>query len=386
MRFAVKRLSASDLTVLSTHHGVVSKTNQKGINLDHNPFDRIIYPLLGKLYDEHKAKLDQRRISGSKSPKPKGPAFPVGLLVGGPNGHAPVASDHHIGVYDKNWRLNGAFIRPPANEPALYADLEEGDFALLVFSGEAVPENVGLLWIRQAGGGADPALHAALKTLIGTSSMRALTEQAIRTAIAPLALDAGHAIFALLPDEAFETAVAAAVEAGPKEISKVASSPRVVTAETLAKIQQAREINGRMGEELVNAYLSGLKGLTVDWVSSRNTFAPLDFRTTDGASGAATSLDVKTTTGTHKTTFHLSAGELEEAAGSADPYFIYRVSELEGGEALLRISDDIRPFARDVLTSLKSLPPGAAPASFVIEPDEWGVGWGPPVRLRKPDV
>src|ERR1700761_5012185 len=99
-RIALKRLTASDLTLFETLFRTLNAGNQKAINLNADIFVDRLYPSLPGLVPTY------------------GDTIPVTLTVLG-----PAASPAHVisraitkrEAY-KNWRLNGEFIRDPDGE------------------------------------------------------------------------------------------------------------------------------------------------------------------------------------------------------------------------------------------------------------------------------
>src|SRR5476651_2125325 len=133
MRFAVKRLTRSDLTFFEYQFRRQNAGNQKSINLNADVFVEIIFP-------------QARTFSGGHARQ-----FPLPLTIYGPGLRPePFRITRKIiaaGDRQKNWRLNGEFVRDPEFDPTRYHNLAAGDFALFGFEGAAVPTGVTLVLI-----------------------------------------------------------------------------------------------------------------------------------------------------------------------------------------------------------------------------------------------
>jgi hypothetical protein len=109
-------------------------------------------------------------------------------------------------------------------------------------------------------------------------------------------------------------------------------------------------------------------------------FAPFDF---DIRSGPLTGrVDAKTTQGPFERAFHLSLGEIVEAAESHVPYKIARIYLLGGDGARMRISDDISGLAQRLLSAHDAAMFGGIRADgFTVPTDADGLAWGAEVIL-----
>src|SRR5690349_10097613 len=120
-KLALKRLTASDLTLFKWHFQNHPAGKQKAFNLDANVLVGRLFPQLGE---------------PALVPHPR---YPLGLYLYGP-GLAPANNlQRKILKQQKNWRLNGELIDNPVENPELYNVLAPGDFALFEFSDGAVP-------------------------------------------------------------------------------------------------------------------------------------------------------------------------------------------------------------------------------------------------------
>ena len=105
----------------------------------------------------------------------------------------------------------------------------------------------------------------------------------------------------------------------------------------------------------------------------------MDFEATD-VNGVTESIEVKTTSGEFERPFHVSLSELREAATGNRNYRIYRVYGADTEGAKLRVSNDLRPLARNILKLFEQLPAGVAPDGVTIAPSL--LSFGKVVRLH----
>jgi Domain of unknown function (DUF3883) len=130
------------------------------------------------------------------------------------------------------------------------------------------------------------------------------------------------------------------------------------------------EGNRAGGEEFVNTYFDKLKAnAKIDnfqWESQENAVAPYDFSFEQGTRKSF--LDVKATSGGFERNIHLSFPELLAMRDSAEPYYIYRVYDVQETSAKLRISKEMRAFADSVLKVLAGLPNGVNSDGISVSP------------------
>lgn len=352
-RIAVKKLTASDLTFFVWHFRNKNAGNQKAINLNADVFVDQLYPDLPELAREHAGKI------------------PIDLHIFGPGRHL----DHNLqrkiikrGSY-KNWRLNGELIIDPEDAQNRYDILEPGDLAVLDFYGAALPSRLVMLLLA-ARDPSDSALHRMLKPLLQTERMIRVDRSQLQAATREIRLEPDHPFRLLIPDSDIEEAALGNAEAA-KRIWR-SRSIRETSKSHLYNLRDTAEEIGSRGEELINAYLTRMKSSgeidDFEWVSELNAVAPYDFefRLSDMS---MTKIEVKTTIGEHRRPFHLSMAELVEACESDAPYAIWRISNLDEYQILLRKAPDIRDKARRVLNSLQDIPTGVRPDGFTISPD-----------------
>lgn len=154
MKFAIKRLTRSDLTFFESKFRTIRAGNQKAINLNRDVFEKALFPAAAVAAQDVDFKL------------------PVTVDIFGPDGAPQYRLARHItkGTTYKNWRLNGAFVPDPDDQPQRFDGMAEGDIAVLGFEGEPVPSRVALILVTPSG--ADASLHAKLLEEVGGSTAR----------------------------------------------------------------------------------------------------------------------------------------------------------------------------------------------------------------------
>jgi hypothetical protein len=365
-RLALKRLSWSDLSVFEWQFGAVS---QRSITLSENVLVDQLFPALGD------ATRGRRWL-------------PLNLSIFGPGGRGEINLERKIirNMVSRNWRLGDEVISNPYNDAARFNIIIPGDYAMFLFEGDVIPSSATILFVSSASP-EDATLHGALGQfgLSGRDSMRALEEDEIARIIAQIQLPENHPLASfVLTDELQEAAIGSSAAA--ERLMRRAHAP-AVSMEALRRARDQAEEIGRLGEELVAVYLDQLLragGLSAfEWVSEINAVAPLDFRISP-TGAAAERLDVKTTTGPFERPFHVSFAELKEMAKESEgPYRIYRVYEADESGAKLRISDDLRNFAKAVIGALAVLPPGTAVDAISVDPT--GLPFGSAIALAPSD-
>jgi hypothetical protein len=345
---AIKRLSASDLTFFEEIFNTRRNSNQKALNLNRDVFIDEIYPgLAGVRMTTEGAIGVQLSILG--------PGLAPEYRVPRSIGRTPGA---------KNWRLNGAAVPDPQNEPARFTNLVAGDVAILEFTGQPVPESVRMILLCQAAP-EDAQLHAALQPKVQNPSMATIGQRELMALVDVLQVDPNHPVRLLLMDRALEDAALGGVEGSVR----LARLPRLTAAQLLQAKARAADI-GAAGEGLVNAHLVSeveRGALTsFEWTSSVNAIAPYDFGC-DCPNTGNRMIDVKSTSGEHDRRIHVSSAELQVMGGSTH-YDIYRVSEVTEVDGKLRIARDVGPFAQNILNSVAQLPQGVSIDGVSIDP------------------
>lgn len=364
MRFAVKRLTPSDLGFFEAHFDKANVSGQKSLNLNRKVFIDDLYPNL----PDRLAAL--------------GGAIRVSLQVNGPGASFPALelSRKITKRGSKNYRLNGEFLSNPKDAVDRFAKLAPGDLALLAFEGSGEPTGVRFYAISAAEPD-DAALHAALSSPDGPSMVSFDTEDlAARIAVAP----PSHPVHDLFLEADLAQDLEQAAQGDAQAARRLLARPgsRKVSAAQLAAARRRAEEIGSDGEQLIAGHFGrGANGLTAwVWRSAENAICPFDFEIQTAA--GAVRVEVKATTNAHGTAFHISMAEIA-AAAEAGRYDLYRVSGLGTEGGTLRICEDIGDFARGLLTALAALPPGVRPDGFTVSPDIFE--WSPSIDLGWPD-
>lgn len=367
MRFAVKRLTKSDLSFFEPQFRRLNKrSGQKSINLNRDPFVDVLYPDLPDIITDRGGELE------------------VPLWIAGPGtafSDIRIARKISKGQGYKNYRLNGEFVPNPDDADTRFDHLQPDDVAVLAFEGAGQPSRI-RLFVLSAAEVADQAPLAAL-TPPERPSMVAISPEKLSAAIALTPED--HPLRSLFLDPKDAADLEEAAQGDASATQRLLNRPvrRPVSAEELAAARRRAEETGREGERLIRDHFeSGAAGDgDWSWRSAENAIHPWDFEL-NGSSGE-TRIEVKSTRGAHSTGFHISMAELEAAAGGA-PYHIYRVSRLgpEGGE--LQIAEDFGRFAGGLLDLMAGLPAGVRPDGFTVDPGL--LSWSDAVSLAWLDV
>ncbi|MBV9968088.1 MAG: hypothetical protein JO008_20630 [Alphaproteobacteria bacterium] len=255
-KLALKRLSAADLTFFEWQFRHLGVGGQKSINLNADVFVDQLFPAIG----------EATRPSGR---------VPIDLWIFGPGSRPAINLQRKIikgGSY-KNWRLNGEFVTNPLDEPDRFNLLVPGDYAFFSFEGDVVPSSATVLFVASQSP-QDGTLHGALAQfgLSGRDSMRALEESDISHLIAGAQLPENHPLASfVLTDELQEAAIGNSAAA--ERLLRRARAP-AVSSDALRRAREQAEEIGRLGEELVAAYLERLARLggisAFEWVSEIN--------------------------------------------------------------------------------------------------------------------
>jgi hypothetical protein len=351
-RLALKRLTASDLTFFQWQFVHRNAGNQKAINLNADVFIDMLYPNLPESTQSQNGRI------------------PLDLYLYGP-GLAPEYNLQRkivkFGTY-KNWRMNGEFVTNPPDDPDRFNILNPGDFCLFDFQGELIPNTARVVFVA-ASLIEDASLHNQLHQFLRNRKMMALTSQMLNEVIAAAGVHEQHPVYDLLLENALEDASQGGIEGIRRLQSRVRVSHRRISSATL---QQARENAGRigrLGEEFINNYLSGLKREgtihNFEWVSDDNAVAPYDFRIE--VAEEVVLIDVKTTENSFNNPLHISYNELLQMRDVAR-YDLYRVYEVRGTTAQMRIAFNLNEFSRNILRILEELPQGVRPDGISVDP------------------
>lgn len=357
-KLALKRLTASDLTLFRWHFENRNAGNQKSINLNRDVFVDVLYPALPDAVAQQEGRL------------------PLDLSIYGPDGKAGINLQRKIvkhGTY-KNWRLDGEFVNNPQEEPDRFNSLEPDDLALFDFAEGVVPSAANLLLI-QRDAARDKALYAALAPVLGNTRMKAVSEREIEDAIRATSVGSDHPIQNIIVDEALEDAAQGGLE-GSERLWH-GTSNRYLSRDALDRARRKSENNGRAGEQIVYDYLLRLRDEgqleAVEWISENsNPIAPYDFSIQQN--GEEVLLDVKTTDAEFSRRLHISMNEIRQMANGDEDYQLYRVYEVRDSEAKVRIASDVKQKAQEILVSLANLPEGVNPDSFSFKPEVFDFG------------
>ena len=351
-KLALKRLTASDLTFFEWQFKNRNAGNQKAINLNADVFTGHLYPALDIVVRERQNKIG------------------VDLWIAGPDAAEPVNLQRKIikGVAYKNWRLDGEFVYNPEGTPDRFNVLRPGDIALLGFEGELAPDTVTIVLVGQDAP-QDQALFRGLDDLV-TGSMMPVESKYLGELCERFDVSQFHPVWLLVSGE--DLAEAAMGQASA--VDRLLTRPRaaILSQDDLRAARRAAEDIGRLGEELVDYYLSERLSAgeiaEYTWVSDINAISPYDFqiRRTDSWK----KLEIKTTSGDFNREFYVSRNELLEMAREKEDYFIGRVYQASQQGAKLRYSQRLRAYGQSILDAFSDLPPGVTPNGVTIHPDE----------------
>jgi hypothetical protein len=366
-RIALKRLTASDLTLFETLFRKLNVGNQKSINLNADVFIEVLYPSLPDLVST------------------LGDRIAVSLTIIGPNGAPPYVLTRAITKREayKNWRLNGEFILDPDAEPGRFDMLSAGDLAVFDFAGEPGPQRVSLLLVS-AQAPSDANIFASLNPLVPGGRKTMIQVSRAQLAGATAGVPVTHPIWTLTSDPDYDAALEDAALGGIEGIKRLATkAAKPVSASALAAAKASAEKNGRDGEALAWIHLQRLAAdgmaTSIQWTSNTNAVAPFDFSFV--MEGKPVRADAKSTTGEFERAIHMSSAELTIAA-EGDRYDLWRIYGITADGARLRISENIAPVAKAIMGGI-GLPKGVTLDSVSINPGIFT--WGAEVTIERPD-
>ena len=353
-KLALKRLTASDLTLFKWHFQNHPAGKQKAFNLDASVLVDELYPQLGE---------------PALVPQPR---YPLDLYLCGP-GLAPANNlQRKILKQQKNWRLNGELIDSPVESPELYNILAPGDFALFDFSGDVAPTTAKVVLVARALP-EDSRLHAELVRHFADGSMWVLEDELVHEVLSIASPPAGHPLYDWADTSLLEDAVLGGA-AGAEAINARRGS-RGVSPEDFARSRRNAEATGVAGEGLLNAWLDKelRKGRikAFEWTASVNAVAPYDFKVIDVADQARV-IDAKSTVGGFGNPIHLSLMELVVAVQGSIPYDICRLYAVTEAGGSMRVARDVGPSLHHVLAALTALPEGVCIDSISVRPEILG--------------
>lgn len=366
-RLAVKRLTASDLTLFKWHYEHRAAGHQKAINLNANVFVSEMFPSLPEV-----AEAEGGRLS-------------LDLDIFGPGTAGLLNLQRKIikGDSYKNWRLDGEFIANPIEDGGRFNPLAPGDFVVFDFEGAVVPKSARAVFIARAVAD-DADLHAALGRFLGSASMKSASARDLESVVSAASIDYKHPIHELLLGSALED-VALGGSEGIRTLTRRESGATMSRVELL-RARASAEAAGERGEEFVNVYLlrerSHGRLTSSEWVSRKNAVAPYDF-TVRQRDDIVELVDVKSTTGEFERSVHVSRAELETMAADSRPYRVYRVYEMDERHCMLRVSSPLNLWAQGVLDAMKAVPSGVSVDSVSVLVTS--IAFGPPIAVSLPD-
>lgn len=364
-RIALKRLTASDLTLFEWHFRNRNAGNQKSINLNADVFIDQLFPSLPEASVEMAGRI------------------PLDLSIFGP-GHSGV---HNLqrkilkgGTY-KNWRLDGEYIGNPEAEPGRYNALQTGDLAIFEFQGRILPTAAKLFLISQTLQ-VDQSLHAELANLLDGRSMMMVSVAQLQ-GIAGRLNDDEHPFHELALDAELEDAALHGIK-GVRALRRRPAT-HALTREELQRARRVAEEVGRAGEELVCQLLisqkanGAIRGFV--WTADQNAVAPYDFIITQ-LDGSEVAIDVKSTSGEFERSVHISGAELIEMSGGRR-YDIYRVFGVSETSGTMRITENVGAFAAMILNGINA-PSGVTVDSVSV--DTTILPFGAAIQLEVPAI
>jgi hypothetical protein len=366
-------LAGSDLAWFRALFGVFSNTNLKGINLNADPTTTVFYRDLGAI-----AEAGDGRIT-------------ISATIWG-----PAAAKSYNGTFkivrspgSKNWRLNGTLVNDPPGEEGRFNDLRRDDVAVIAFSGRPKPQHVHVVLLASSRP-EDATLVEYFRANFPKSqrqTMHAISPADILNALKAPGVPHDHPLQFVVLDPADEELVEDAALGGSEGIiARRRGRRQHVSAKEIASRRDAAERTGREGEALLDSYLTR-SGFDYEWTAEPENgdgFAPYDFDVKQGP--LAGRIDAKTTQGPFERAFHLSFGEILEAAESHNAYRIARIYLLGEEGARMRISDDISGFARRLRDAHDAAVFGGIRAdAFTVPVDAEGLVWADEIALSAPD-
>lgn len=368
-KFALKRLTASDLTFFKWHFENNNAGNQKAINLSRNVFIDVLYPSLPDvLADRGDGKI------------------PLTLYTYGPGLAEAYSLQRKIVKSDtyKNWRLNGEFVFTPDDTPERFKALRPGDIAIMGFEGASSPTALHIDYLA-ADLPEDRALKAAADIIIGSQrgSMKEISLEDLTVLVKQANPAENHPIRRFTVDADIIEAVQGDAQARLRVFRRTGRS---MSQDELRSARQKAEDTGERGEELVASYFEGRLETrqinSYEWTSRQNAIAPYDFKLSE-KDGLSVLLDAKTTTGDFSSSLHISMAEIVTMAQAQERYDLYRVYSLTEGAAKLRIAADMRSFAQRTLDVLENLPSGVRVDGISVDPTQFS--FGPEQALSLPE-
>src|SRR5438034_291232 len=214
-KLALKKLTASDLTLFEWHFRNRNAGNQKAINLNADVFVQQLFPALPEVSLQFDGRL------------------PVDLYLYGPNLAPELNLQRKIiklGAY-KNWRLNGETIHNPSEAPKRFDALNEGDVAVMEFNEGHFPSRVRIVLLARSSPG-DAPLVTQLDKRLAEKSMVSVSQTDLQTDIGAVRVPADHPIHELLLEAELEDAAQGGAT-GAKRLRARRSGRKVLRSELL---------------------------------------------------------------------------------------------------------------------------------------------------------
>jgi len=352
-KLAIKKLTASDLTIFKWHVEEHPAGKQKAINLNADVLVNVFFPSLPVLMDERQGSI------------------PITLYIYGPGITGEINLQRKIqkrGSY-KNYRLNGEVINDPDENSDRFHKLQAGDFMIIEFVGDLEPLSAKAVFVASESV-SDKTLHGFLNEFMADRSMSAVPAYELQEIINKANLPIEHPANLLIQDSPLEDAALGGIE-GIKVLRKGPYQGRV-TRQNLEQARKNAQRMGRLGEELVSLYLEQQVNLEeildFQWESDENAIAPYDFQISD-LNDDLVFVDVKATKGSFSNPIHISYNELLKMQESKR-YHIYRVYDVTDTSAHLRVSENLNKFAAQIVEVFNNLPAKVQPDGISFPPTE----------------
>jgi len=369
--FAIKRLTASDCSLFEAVYRTIDADSRIGIGLNAKV-------LAGQFY----RKLAVAALETNNE-------VLLGLTIYGPDAKPAHCLTRMIvqRPQAEDWILTGERVRCPWDDPARYNNICPGDLAVMAFTGIVKPARVDIVLLSRAATRDVPAIEA-LAPLVGERAMIAVTSTQIRAALQGASIAETHPVRMTAADADRDAAMEDAAMGGVNGPAWLARN-RInwpVSISELSRNKRDVEATDREGKGVANLWLSAQVSnghqRKYEWISEENAVTACDFEAYE-VGGMRTRFTAKSTRGPFDNTIHLSLAEVIMAA-SGIPYRIVRVFHLEDFRGKIRVSEDIGPFARELLAlNNHHMPAGAGIDAFSVAPTS--LVWGDEMSAEWPD-
>jgi hypothetical protein len=200
--------------------------------------------------------------------------------------------------------------------------------------------------------------------------MLSISPEDLQNLINQANLPIDHPINLLIQSSPLEDAALGGIE-GIKVLQRGPYKGKV-SRRALEQARKNAERMGRFGEELIFSYFEqecydGVISQYI-WEADENAISPYDFEILT-KTGKHIFVDVKTTKGSFANPMHISYNELLKMKESEE-YQIYRIFDITEEKAMLRISVNMKDFAKQIIDILQKLPTCVHPDGISISPSE----------------